>query len=134
MHALDYLAVSCLLVFSVACIETPSETQTPDQIVDTPSESVIPKRPQEIEVLDLTEDVALYVVIAGAYSSKEGALKKAGTLKELGYTNADIIQRSGSKLYSALVERFDSEAAAEAFATEIRMNKEIKSYVYKLNE
>jgi len=76
----------------------------------------------------------LFVVIAGAYSSEKGAQRKAETLKAAGFKNADIIQRPGSNLFSALVERFDKEGDAEAFAKEIATNDEIKSYVYKLDD
>ncbi len=134
------IRVAFLLAFSLilsitACKDTSDSAQSivEDITVETPKPS-IPERPREIEVLDLTEDVDLYVVIAGAYSSKEGAQKKADVLRKAGFLNADVVQRPGSNLYSALVERFDSEAEAVAFADEIATNKEIKSYVYKLDE
>ena len=128
-----FLLAFGLIPFVASCKEvTPAEKSVQKEVPDS-APPVTPERPTEIEVLDLTGDVDLFVVIAGAYSSVEGAQKKADALKKAGFVNADIVQRPGSKLYSALVERFDSESSAKAFAEEIATNKEIKSYVYKLD-
>ena len=128
-----FLQASGLILFGVSCKEvTPTEAAVQMEVIE-PAVSVIPERPTEIEVLDLTGDVDLFVVIAGAYSSAEGAQKKADALKNAGFVNADIVQRPGSKLYSALVERFDSESSAKEFAEKIATNNEIKSFVYKLD-
>lgn len=132
MIRLVYL-FACCLILSFGCKEA-ATTKASADIVEAPERTIIPERPQEIEVLDLSEDVALFVVIAGAYSSEKGAQKKATVLVEAGFPNAAVIQRPGSKLYSALVERFDSEEAAENFAEQIATNNEIKSYVYELDE
>jgi len=128
------LLVSGFILMTTAC-KKPAPTQKPlDNGMIEKATSSIPERPSEIEVLDLTDEIDLFVVIAGAYSTIEGAQKKADELKKAGFLNADVVQRPGSKLYSALVERFDSEVSAQAFADEIATNQEIKSYVYELKE
>ena len=132
-RTLFLLSIGLLLALSACKEVVPGETTD----MSAPSDSVlpeIPERPTEIEILDLTDEVELFVVVAGAYSAASGAQKKADALKKLGFMNADVIQRPGSKLYSALVERFDSESSAKAFAYEIASNNEIKSYVYKLDD
>ena len=131
---LQLLLASGLILMTSGCKE-PAPIQSPSSPVELEKAVLaIPERPSEIEVLDLTDDIELYVVIAGAYSSAAGAQKKADELRKAGFLNADVIQRPGSKLHSALVERFDSEVSARAFADDIATNKEIKSYVYKLDE
>jgi len=126
--------VSIILNISmIGCNEVVDNTHIEDTAIQSTKPS-IPKRPNEIEVIDLTEDVALFIVVAGAYSTRASAQKKADSLKKVGFTNAAVIQRPGSKLFSALVERFDSETAAIAFTKELETNNEIKSYVYELEE
>ena len=128
------LLVLGALIFASACKESANENTSEKSVSQDTIVPIIPERPTEIEVLDLTDEVNLFVVVAGAYSSAAGAQKKADALKKLGFSNADVIQRPGSKLYSALVERFDTESSAKAFADEIARDKEIKSFVYKLDD
>ena len=121
------------LIGLLSCSEPPSATSSEDPL-QTIEETAVSERPEEIEVFDLTEEVPLYLVIAGSYSSETGAQKKVEALKQAGFDNADIIQRSDSKLYSVFVERFDSEATAEGFVKQIATDYQIKSYVYEMDE
>jgi len=129
--------IGFLILFASGCGDQSAHASVDEeqtQNVDTPIAKHKIGEKAEIEVIDLTSEVPLYVVIAGAYSSSSSAEKKVEVLKKAGFSNADVIQRPGSKLYSALVERFDSESAAKTFATQIASNKEIKSFVYKLDD
>lgn len=132
-----YLAFSIVVVLTIwSCADKAPAVKDPSPPVQ--NERTISKHKigekAEIEVIDLSDEVPLYVVIAGAYSATASAQKKVDILKKAGFTNAEVIKRPGSKLYSALVERFDSESSAKTFAEEIAANKEIKSFVYKLND
>jgi len=131
------LLILLLLILSIAgCANQPAAVS--DEETHSPAEQIIEKHKigekAEIEVIDLTAEIPLFVVIAGAYSSEASAQKKVDILKNAGFTNAEVTMRPDSKLYSALVERFDSETGAKTFAAQIAANKEIKSFVYKLDE
>lgn len=122
------------ILILVSCENQPPTQSTAHEEVDNSKEiKVIAETEGPIaEEIDLSADIPQFVVVAGAYSSSEGALTKVLKLRELGFVNADTIQRPGSKLYSALVERFDSRESAEAFASDLATNKKIKSYVYRV--
>jgi len=114
---------------------TPVESSLEKDSLESKISEPIQEDKQEVlaEIIDLSEDFDLFVVIAGAYSSKAGAESKALQLREQGFKNASVIQRDGSKLFSTLVERFDNEEDANAFAKDLLSNEKIKSYVYQLN-
>lgn len=125
------------LLFSMAlysCKEKEPQVTGADSAADSPAvESTIEESGiDDSEVIDLTEEVDLYVVVAGAYSLESGALSKIEELNALGHEYAEVFQRPGSNLYSALVDRFDNESDAKAFSNQLQSDHDIKSYVYHI--
>ena len=128
-----WIVLSTICMVLTSCKENATKQEDPPMITSDSSEKKSEQVVAEpIEVINLTDQVSLFVVVAGAYSSETGAYNKSVELKKLGFVNAGVIQRPGSRLYSALVERFDNQQDAEAFADQLKTDSEIKSYVYKV--
>lgn len=68
-----------------------------------------------------------YLVIVGSFGSMKNAKRKIKELEKAGF-KGEITQLGDSKLHTVIAGRFAKEAAAEAFAQEIK-DKKLKAFV-----
>lgn len=130
MHRRSYFIWIVFCTLSIGCYDkAPRVTHNAPTINESINEV---SSDTESDVIDLTDEIDLYMVVAGAYSHESGALSKVQELKSMGFEYAEVVRRPGSNLYSALVDRFDDEGDAKAFTQTLASNHDIKSYVYHI--
>lgn len=71
-----------------------------------------------------------YMVIAGSYLLEENANNMVQKLKNMGYSNAEIVYFNQSQYHSICAGRYDSNGSASSTASSLR-NAGIDSYVHK---
>lgn len=71
-----------------------------------------------------------YLVVAGAFISKNGAERTVNKLSRLGYDDAEMVKFDYSEYHSVCVDRFYDEASANALARELK-RKGVEAYVHK---
>ncbi len=71
-----------------------------------------------------------YLVVAGAFISKNGAQRTLNQLDRLGYDDSEIVKFDFSEYHSVCVDRFRDEGSARRLSRELKA-KGIEAYVHK---
>jgi outer membrane protein OmpA-like peptidoglycan-associated protein len=70
-----------------------------------------------------------FYVIAGSFKLETGAHTRLAELKQLGYSNAEIVRFPGSPYYSVCVERFNSKKAADTVRRKLEQTDNMEAFV-----
>jgi cell division septation protein DedD len=87
-----------------------------------------PVKQQPAKTADQPGDGGKYLVMAGSYLLRDNATKMVRKLREMGYSNAEVVIFPESEFHSVIAVRFASETKAQAAVTELK-RKGIESFV-----
>jgi cell division septation protein DedD len=120
--------------------KAPVKTKTPDKTevkksatVQTkpaikPEPKPQPVKQQPAKTADQPGDGGKYLVMAGSYLLRDNASKMVKKLREMGYSNAEVVIFPESEFHSVIAVRYVSESKAQAAVTELK-RKGIESFV-----
>lgn len=107
-------------------VKKPAPAQTKPAIKPEPQPQ--PVKQQPAKTVDQPGDGGKYLVMAGSYLLRDNASKMVKKLREMGYTNAEVVIFPESEFHSVIAVRYASEAKAQAAVTELK-RKGIESFV-----
>jgi len=112
---------------SVAKEQTKQAEPAPSRPAVKPEPKQAPVKQQPASVVRQPGDGGKYLVMAGSYLLRDNATKMVKKLREMGYTNAEVIIFPESEFHSVIAVRYDSEAKAQSAVTELK-RKGIESF------
>ena len=107
-------------------VKKPAPAQTKPAIKPEPKPQ--PVKQQPAKTADQPGDGGKYLVMAGSYLLRDNATKMVKKLREMGYSNAEVVIFPESEFHSVIAVRYASETKAQAAVTELK-RKGIESFV-----
>lgn len=107
------------------------EEEAADTIIETEDTNTPSINDGASERLVASEGDWKYLVVAGAFKSRENAKGMLNKLKKIGYQDAEIVQFDYDEHHAICIGRYSTFSAANSTAKELKVDHGVDNYVHR---